>query len=259
MKRAVLMAAMYCSCGGTTGGGIVQFTAYASGPSDAIGGPLSFDTGMGARVTLSRARMVIGALYLNETVPLSGAASDACINPGVYVAQAFGPVEVDLLSPTWTPFPTRGEGTAREAKSAEVWLTPGDVNATNDSTVILSVAGSARQDGKDYQFKADVTIGANRKRKASNPALPGSAPICQQRIVSPIAVSVTPTDGGALHLAVDARQMFNGVDFSKLPSPSGTPSISVIPDADVGTGSSLFNGMRSNFGVYTISWLNEVP
>ena len=58
-----------------------------------------------------------------------------------------------------------------------------------------------------------MTIGENRQQPVQNPALPGSNPICEQRIVTPIAVDFTPTDGGVLTLRVDPRGMFNAVDF----------------------------------------------
>src|SRR5262249_11212705 len=154
-------------------------------------------------ITLTRAELHIGAVYLNQSVPVSGAASEACSLPGIYVAEVFGPVDVDLLSSTPTEFPFSGEETETPAKTAEGWLTGGDVNADQDPTVILDVAGSALQGGQTFPFIASVTIGANRKPVVVNPALPGANPICHQRIVSPIAVNLTPTNHGTLVLQVD--------------------------------------------------------
>ena len=107
-------------CGDTTGSALVTFSAIASGPADATGGPLTFQSGFGARLTLTRARLHLGAVYLNQSVPPSGGTSTPCFSSGIYVAQVFGPVDVDLLSPSPVPFPTQGQGTQTAARSAEV-------------------------------------------------------------------------------------------------------------------------------------------
>jgi len=45
--------------------------------------------------------------------------------PPIYVAEAFGPVTLDLLSPILQPFLAIGEATETRATTAEVWLTGG--------------------------------------------------------------------------------------------------------------------------------------
>lgn len=247
-------ALLFMGCGGSTGSGLVTFSGFVSGPSEASGGPLSFTSGSGAAITLTRARMRIGAVYLNQTVASSGAAAEACVAPGAYVAEIFGPLDVDLLSSAAVTFPFEGEGTQTQAKTAEVWLTDGDVNASEDSTVILDVAGTAEQAGETYPFSANVSIGSNRQPRVSNPALPSANPICHQRIVTPIQVDITPTDGGMLALVIDPRRMFDGVDFSQLTKVSDEPLAYEIPDTSAGPGGALFKGMRSNAGVYSFTW-----
>ena len=74
------------------------------------------------QVSLTRAQLRIGAVYLNASVPISGAGATSCVLPGIYVAEAFGPATIDLLSPSLQQFPGTGEGTQNEAKTAEVWL-----------------------------------------------------------------------------------------------------------------------------------------
>ena len=251
MKRSLALAFLVAGCGGTTGSALVTFNAAASGPADANGGPLSFTTGVGAHVTLTRAVLRFGAVYLNQSVPLSGAASTPCIAPGIYVGEVFGPMALDLLSSQPVPFPTQGEGTETAAKTAEVWLTGGDINADVDSTVILDVAGTAEQGGQTYPFSGAVTIGTNRKPNVTSPAFPGANPICHQRIVTPILASLTPTQGGTLTLRVDPRPMFNAVDFSTLAGPPYQ-----IPDDATGAGGALFRGLLASSGVYAFSWSN---
>ncbi len=255
MRLAALLALAALGCGsGTTGSALVSFSAVASGPSDATGDALSFTSGSGADVTLTSAHLHLGAVYLNQSVPASGAAAEPCIQPGVYVAEVFGPVDVDLLSPVPTPFPALGEGTETAAKTAEVWLTRGDVNAAEDPTIILETAGTATQDGVEYPFSASVTIGSNRAPQTTNPAMPGANPICHQRIVTPILVDLTPANGGTLVLEIDPRGMFNGVDFSTADRVADDPPSYEIPDSMTGAGGELFRGLRANSGVYDFSW-----
>jgi hypothetical protein len=256
VKHAIcVIAAMACACSGTTGSGLVTFTALASGPADAVAGaPMSFDTGSGFHVVLTRAQLHIGSIYLNQSVPSSGGAQVPCVLPGIYVAEAFGPLEVDLLSPQLHPFPTAGDGTQTPAKTAEVWLTGGDINASADPTVILSVGGTATRGSGVYPFTGSVTIGPNRALTGGNPGLPGANPICHQRIVTPILVDLLPTNGGTLELRVDPRGMFNALDFSALTRVSENPLRFEIPDSSGGPGGALFRGLLSNAGVYRFSW-----
>ena len=94
--RRILVAISFTlsvACGGgTTGGERVTFRAVASGPPDATGGPLEFDNAVGYHVTLERAVLHIGAVYLRQSIPISGAGDSPCIVPEsyVYVGQVLG-------------------------------------------------------------------------------------------------------------------------------------------------------------------------
>jgi hypothetical protein len=252
MRPAVLAALLLAACGGTTGSNLVSFRAMAGGAADATS-PLTFDTAAGYHVSLTRARLRIGAVYLNQSTVNSGAGPAPCILPGIYVAEAFGPVTVDLLSPVLQPFPTLGEGTATPAKTAEVWLTGGDVNARTDPTVIFDVAGTATKGGVAYPFQGTITISDNWGIPTPNPALPGANPICKQRIATPILVDFTPTDGGLLTLRIRPSGMFQDLDFATL-SPAPGSSTLAIPDGPAGAGSNLHKGLLANSGVYEFSW-----
>ena len=253
MKRyaCVALLAFVAGCTGTTGSEIVGFQATAGGLSTFDGGALTFRNGFGADVTLEKARATIGAVYLLESVPISGGAAQPCIVSTLYVAESFGPVEVDLLSPTPVPFPVRGRGTATRARTAQVWLGGRDINAAEDPTAVLTVEGTAVQAGKTIPFSAKITIGGNRALGSTNPALPGANPICKMRIVTPIATDLVPTDGGTLALSIDPRAMFNAVDFSSLDA--GTAR-AVIPDNAEGVGGALYRGLMSPQGVYSFTW-----
>jgi hypothetical protein len=245
MTRALVVAALVVAtllgggCSGTTGSGLVAFSARAGG----VDGAAAFDTGAGYHVALSRARLHLGAVYLNQSVPSSGGPEEPCILPGIYVGEVFGGIDLDLLSPATVPFPTAGEGTATRALEGEVWLTGGDINASDDPTPIADVEGVATRGAAQFPFRGIVTISGNRAIPPATPAMPGSNPICRQRIVSLIPVDLQLADGGALELRIDATAMFHGVDFAAL-TPDGS-GIYVIPDSNGGVGGAFFKGVTS--------------
>src|SRR5439155_4576547 len=158
--RRVFLTALLAACGGTTGSNLVSFRAMVGGAADATV-PVSFDTSAGYHVSLTRAQLLIGAVYLNQSTVNPEAGPAPCILPGIYVAEAFGPVTVDLLSPVLRAFPTLGKGTETPAKTAEVWLTGGDINAKTDPTVIFDATGIAMKGGTAYPFQATLTISDN--------------------------------------------------------------------------------------------------
>ncbi|HEY2743477.1 MAG TPA: hypothetical protein VGL86_02600 [Polyangia bacterium] len=266
MRTLALVALIAAAgCNGTTGSGLVTFTARAGGPADVTpGGPIDFDTGSGFHVTLTMAQLHFGAVYLNQSVPSSGGPQEPCILPGIYVGQAFGPcdasglcgVDVDLLSPTLTTFTTNGEGTVNQAVEADVWLTGGDINATDDPTPILEVTGTATRAADSWPFTSTITISSNRAIPPPNAAMPGANPICRERIASLIPVDFTLTDGGTLDLRIDPRGMFNSVDFATL-APSGSTTTLTIPDTSDGAGQALYKGVLANAGVYEFTWTGK--
>ena len=234
MSRACFMvgpglALLLAACVGTTGGEAVTFRASAAGVTSAT----DFTNGLGYHVVLSRARVYIGAIYLNQSVPTSGGQETSCVLPGTYVAEVFGPLTVDALSTKSQQFRGEGEGIALDARAAEIWLSSGDVNAIDDPTVILDAAGVADKDGTEFPFEASFTIGKNRLVSSSNPALPGANPICKQRIVSPIPVDLMLRGGGRLLLRVDARAFFTSVDFSTVTQASSEPKLFRFNDSAV--------------------------
>lgn len=243
-------ALLLTACAGTTGGETVSFRASATGVDNAT----DFTNGLGYHVVLSRTRLHVGAVYLNESVPTSGGQATSCLLPGIYVAEVFGPLTVDALSTKSQEFRGEGEGIAQDARAAELWLSGGDINAIDDPTVILDAAGVADKDGIEYPFEASLTIGKNRVIPSSDPALPGANPICKQRIVSPIPVDLTLRGGGRLSLGVDARAFFSSVDFSTLTPASSDPKLfrfndSAVTSADI----NLYRALRSR-AAYQLNW-----
>jgi len=253
-------AAAPTACRSTTGGDIVTFRAALAGPEDAPAGsgPLAFRTRRGFDVELRVARLYVGAIYVNQSVPSSGSDDAHCILHGTYVGQAFGPVEVDLLSSTPTELAAEGEGTTYPAKAGGVWL--GDDRPFDEGTApkVLELRGTASRDGQSYPFEAIVSIGRNRLSVSANPALPGQNPICGQRIVSPIPVSLTLTRGGRLLVRVDPRNMLANVDFSALLPALDTPNLYRFRDETSGPAEiALYDGLRAKSGTYLFEWRNK--
>ena len=169
-KCALVLAALSVGgatgCVGTTGGELVDFEAGAAGPRDAVAGePLAFTTDRGFDVALTRATLHVGAMYLDQAFPVSGAQSTSCILPGTYVAEVTRGVDVDLLDPDPTAFPGGGQGTTLPARAGQVWLTHGDVNAAVDPSdePILDFAGTSTVGGEERDFTGTVTISSNRQ------------------------------------------------------------------------------------------------
>jgi len=255
--RALIALVATVSCVGTTGGALVTFTATASGPAThAAGTPLVFTSGTGWVVSLDRAVLHIGALYLNEAVPTSGAQATRCISPGIYVAEVRAGVDVDVLSPMPIIFPVYGHGTANRASSGEVWLTTGAIDDVGTAGTILDVAGTATKAGRTLKFDGTISIGKNRLRPPSDPTLPGANPICRERIVPAIPVDVTPRDGGELHLEIDPSGWFANVDFSDA-TPDASDLNHVVLDDESKTSASrgLYGGLRAaSPDLYRFTW-----
>ena len=254
--------AVLASCVGTTGSGLVTFRLFVSGPRDVDATrPFEFDSGRGYHVTLTRATLHVGAVFLNRSVPIAGAQATSCVLPGIYVGQVVPPsgglgLDVDALSPIPQQFPALGSGTADHAEAGEVWLTGGPVDAADDPTVILDVAGTAVRGGDTFRFEGKLTIGNNRLTDRGSSAQPGAHPICKQRIATPIRTNLTPRDGGDLLLEIDPRGWFGNVDFSALAPSSDDPSLYVFVDDEAGDAASrnLFRALHAFDGVYRFSF-----
>jgi hypothetical protein len=255
----VIVSLSGSACVGTTGSDLFTFDADAAGPADADPArPFEFTTGRGYRVTLTRAKVHLGAVYLNAALPVSGAQETNCILPGVYVAEVTRGFDVDALSPEPQAFPVKGDALSARAIAAEVWLTGGDINALSDGPVILDIAGTADKDGASYPFEGALTIGKNRAQPSTDPSRPGKNPICKERIVSPIKVDITPREGGRLLVRVDPRGFFTNVDFAGLTKASDAPPLYRFQDtSEAGPSEELYErGLKAVLGTYEFSWID---
>jgi hypothetical protein len=249
--------ALALACVGTTGGELVRFTAAASGPSDAMNHTLDFTSGRGFHVVLTQATLHVGALYLNQSQPVSGAQATNCILPGTYVAEETTGRDIDLLDPKPQVFPDYGDGTTTRARVAEIWLKgPGSINDPTDSTPILTLAGTVDVNGQTRAFLGTLSIGANRLPAVSDPSQPSAHPICKERIVSPILVDLLPTANGTLVLSIDPRPLVANVDFAQLHQFSTDPPLwGFVDDSSDQPSISLYQALRSAGDVYRFRWV----
>ena len=254
-----LLALSAPACVGTTGDQVVDFEAVASGPSDAAAGqPLSFDGSRGWQVTLRTASLHVGAIYLAESMPVSGPQATSCILPGSYVAQVVEGRDIDVLSSEPQSFPSLGRGTTLEAHAGQVWLTSSDVNLANTPTpptVILHLLGSAQRAGELRPFEANLTIGENRVSSSGDAA--GGSPICKERIVSPIPSSIRVQRAGALWLRVDPRLLFTNVDFGALQAEGDV--FVFKDDSSDQPSANLYNNLKQAGALYDFSWAEQLP
>ena len=251
MRRALLVL-LCAGCIGTTGGDVVDFPVAAAGPALAVAGtPYAFVTDRGWNVTLTQATLHVGALYLSENAPISGAQTTGCILPGTYVAQVTTGMDVDLLSGTPQRFAVLGHGTTLPSVTGQVWLTGGPIDTSSDSTPILVIAGTADRNGEQRPFTGRITISDNRL-SGSTTGNAGSNTICKQRIVTPIATpGVAVLHGGGLMLRIDPRYLFTNVDFTSLDgsfSDDPTSADYTQPSAN------LYQNLHAAGGLYAFGW-----
>src|SRR5258708_7100720 len=96
LARAIAVGSLLFSCVGTTGGEVIAFNAAAAGPVDAESGqPLTFTNDLAWNVRLTRATLHVGAVYLNRSMPVSGAQNTSCVLPSTYVGEVIAGLDVD--------------------------------------------------------------------------------------------------------------------------------------------------------------------
>ena len=249
LQTACLAACLLVSCVSNTEGALVEFDAAAVGDEASR----HFVSPLGYEVRLEAAYLWVGAVYLNQSAPGNYTQETSCVLPGIYSAEVRGGLRVDALSAKRQAFPVRGKGTTDTSRAGELWLSSGDIDAPNDSTVLLEVRGEAAKEGKRWPFEAQLTIGQNRAQPPSNPALPGANPLCRQRIITPIPVELSLKSQGLLLLKVKPSAWFEKVDFSKL-SEEGAPPFRFQDMAAGQPDNALYSGMRANVGPYHFSF-----
>jgi len=194
-----------------------------------------------------------------EACPSRSVGVTSCILPGTYVAEVTTGRDVDLLSPVPQPFPEPGAGaTVPPAVVGQVWLTNVEIDKPDDTMPILLLEGVAEKDGDAKPFKASITIGKNRTVASTDATQAGAAPICKQRIVSPIPTSITLEPSGSLFLRIDPRKFFVNVDFSTLPPARDGFAFADVAMPDDQASRNLYSNLHAAKGSnspYSFEWV----
>lgn len=234
MTRSIWLIVLACiACGpesGTGGRSIVFTTEVVADPAPGETSPATFTTPDGYRVTLTRAQLVVGPLYLFENppqfawrprrgfwdaiadmvVPAAHAhPGDAFFSGGRALGEWTDQFVVDAL--TSTPLTLGASvGIAGTARSFSlVYFPPGELAESS-----VRIAGVAAKDGMELHFTAAVSY-------------PG--PIADQR-VDFVAVEASLDEGGVFTLHVKPYRWLDGALFDRVAAPADDPHVALGTD-----------------------------
>lgn len=246
---------------GATGNKRFAFEARAAGAPRADGaasGAFTFDNETGWSITLRRANVTLGPVYLNVIAP-----RESRLESGRVVGEVLGQIAFDALSPTEVPFPTRGTITDDEVRTVDLWFYPRAGVApetTKIDTVALDVAGEATKGADDVRFRGTLVLD-DAWLPAVQPGEPGGQTILTVRQVRGIPADFIPTEGGHLTLRFDVKACFRGADFASLAQnpedPDGTKILVQSKSGKYLTDqvmTNLYEGMRAQNGTYSVTW-----
>jgi hypothetical protein len=264
------IAAALLGCGADTGSQRFAFEARAGGAATATGAPLQFTNQTGWAITLTRADVTLGPVYLNVQPPLRLAWLDWLVRPafaqashlddGRVVGEVLGQVTFSALSPELVPFPVLGTLAQEEVRTAEVWFYPSPNVAAETSaidTVALDVAGEASRDGATYSFAGRLVLNDDwiPEQMAGTR---GTSSLVDIRRVRGIAAGFYPDAGGQLELRIDVTRLFRGANFASLednpPDESGVRTLIQAPATRDQVMTNLYQGLREANGTYAVSW-----
>ena len=279
---AVALAILVAPCGSCTGGTGSQrfsFAARVRGTAPSTAGEYRFVNEKGWHITLTRATVTLGPVYLNVIPPLRDAEAsvwDLVIRPawahgemhlgaGRIVGEVLSQVTFDALSNESTPFPTNGTVTQEQVRTAEVWFfpepgTPAD--ATKLATIALDIAGSAQRDGELVKFRGLLKLD-DSWTSDQNAGSRGNQSITDIRKVRGIGADLFPSEGGVLELGFDVRRLLRGADFASLSgNKSDADGTKVLTPGKAGDQvmTNLYQGLHEVDQTYSVRWLlSDVP
>ncbi|CAN5199402.1 hypothetical protein BH09MYX1_BH09MYX1_64140 [soil metagenome] len=263
---------------GATGSKRFAFEARAAGALRTDGatvGPLSFVNENGWTITLQKANVTLGPVYLNVIAPLrtagfSGlsfvktahAAGDSHLDAGRVVGEVLGQVSFDALSQAEVPFATRGTITEEEVRTLDVWFYPAPGIApetTKIATVALDVVGDAVKGADHVAFRGNLVLDDAWLPNAQ-PGARGGQTILGVRQVRGIPADFYPTEGGHLTMRFDVRACFRAAEFSNLSGSLSDPDgTKILVQAKSGTTTTdqvmtnLYQGVRAT-KTYSVAW-----
>lgn len=262
---------------GSTGSARFAFEGRAGGVARDASQPLAFVNETGWTITLSRANVTVGPIYLNVIAPLRDEATfvpwlgvkrafgdDDHLGGGREVGEILGQVTFDALSPALVPFPVQGTMTQEQIRTAEIWLwpPPGKApEAVNIDTPSVDVAGVAVRGDSRVPFRGALILNEAWTTDAK-PGERSAQPVTSLRKVRGIPTTFFPTEGGALEIRFDVRALFRGADFSNLAaSPADEDGTKILVQSKTGKFTTdqvmrnVFQGLRASTGTYAVRWV----
>jgi hypothetical protein len=276
------LALARAGCSGNTGSKRFDFDAQIGGAASAPGGPLTFTNETGWTITLTKAKVTLGPVYLNVVPPLrdetqsvldplidlfvrrAWAAGEGHLGEGRVVGEVLGQVTFDALSPALVAFPVQGSLAQEEIRTTEVWFYPKpgvSPDATKIDTVALDVAGEAARAESRVRFRGALIL--NDAWQPDQPAgTRGAQSIAQIRKVRGIPSTFFPAEGGHLEIRVDVAHLFRGADFSNLDAnPADRDGTKLLVQSKAGkfttdqVMTNLYQGLRAVDGTYAVRWV----
>ncbi len=243
LRWTLLLALL--SCGGSTGGTLVQVPFRAGGVVRDPSKPFTFDTPTGWTVTLTTARIATGPFYFN-IIP----APTSTFRAGVVILEATAQVIVDPLDPTLHELAGGADGETGKAVSVEIGLLPPDVTASSAASDLLGngfayVAGTATKDATSVPFAGLAIVDQSLATSTQ--------PLAALQRIAGAAVDLQVTGGAQnLTMRIDPTHWFDQTDFGSL---AATP---VIQGAHGWAEKSTFHaqllqGIKSSSGVYAFT------
>jgi hypothetical protein len=262
---------------GSTGGERFSFEARAGGIARDASQPFSFANETGWTITLTKANVTIGPVYLNVIAPLHDPTtffpalgikrafgSDDHLGEGRQVGEVLARITFDALSPSLVPFSVQGTMTQEQIRTAEIWLWPPPdkaPEAVNIDTPSVDVAGEAVRGGDTVRFRGALILN-DAWTSDAKPGDRSAQPVTALRKVRGIPSSFFPTAGGALEIRFDMRPLFRGADFSNLAaSPADKDGTKILVQAKTGKFTTdqvmrnVFQGLRASTGTYAVRWV----
>lgn len=263
-------------CTGSSGNERFAFSAEAGAVATDNPVTSGFTNDFGWEIVLARASMHLGPVYLNTVAPVRAQrglrglrlireahADESHLGNGLVVGEVLGDLDVDLLAPSLTPFPVRGQITGDEVRTAEIRFWPGpNVDPESPSkTPVLSVAGTARREGESIRFEGNLVLDETWLPNAQ-PGDRNFLTLTDIRAVRGIPAPITAEEGGALEVRVDPRRLFATANFAQIrdnPRVPTNPDVRALVQGNGGaTGTdqvmrSLFDAVRS-IRTYEVRW-----
>jgi hypothetical protein len=277
-----LSLALPTGCAGTTGGKRFEFDALAGGVQRTNAESFTFSNQRGWSITLAKARITVGPVYLNVNAPLSNgtaengkfgflnhlvthahAAGADFLGGGRVVGEVLGRVTFDALSATLVAFPVRGSIAQEPVRTADICFFPSKDTSpespqTNEPTV--EVEGVATRDNQVVIFRGALVLNDSWVPTAAAGAR-DAIPIATIRQSRGISAPLLPTEGGRLELRFDVRALFRGADFSNVAfNPRAADGAVLLAQGKSGKATTdqvmtnMFQGLKASRGTFFVAW-----